>query len=447
MERAAGFVLDKCRQLGATSADVTIVSKSGIELKGRHGKFETVDAGLESDKVIVRAFVGHSSGSFEALSLTPAVLLDAVRRAVNYAQAKVRLSPVDECDGLPLPEQMATNMPQAAPLCPQLAALTPEQMIEMAIEAEAAAFEDPRVVSGEGAGMAGCGKERKEILYANSHGFMGRLSRQAMQLYVEAIARDGDDRQSNYGWDTKPRLHQLDSPAVVGRMAAQRATRLLNGKKIETAPMPVVFDPMTATLLLSQFIGAASGNAIYRKSSYLCDRIDEQVAASIVSITDDPFMEDGLGFSPFGDDGLAIAQRDIVVDGILRQYVLGTYAARKLGLDPNGGSKTNLFMHAGTTPLSDMIGSVERGLFVVGVNGHGPNNVNGDYSQAAEALLIENGQLTDQAVTGITIASKMLDIFRGIKMVGDRLEFRPMSFSSSTAAPPFLVESMTVGGK
>jgi PmbA protein len=210
---------------------------------------------------------------------------------------------------------------------------------------------------------------------------------------------------------------------------------------VDSQKCPVVFDQRMAADLIGKLARAADGTAIYRKSSFLVDKLGEMIANKEITIIDDPHMPGKLGSRPWGSEGLKLKKRTIVNAGRLEQFFLDGYAARKLETVPNGGAQSNLYLQPGKTSPQDIIRSVKNGLFLTGISGMGFNAITGDYSLGASGLWIENGELVF-AVDEITIASTLIDMLNAIEAVGNDLEFR-----SSVSSPTILVGRMTVGGK
>jgi PmbA protein len=223
--------------------------------------------------------------------------------------------------------------------------------------------------------------------------------------------------------------------------AARRALRSLGARKVDSQKCPVVFDQRMAANLLGKFAEAARGQSIFRKSSFLLDKLGTSVANTNITIVDDPFMPGGLGSYPWGEEGLRRTKRVIVDKGQLEQYFIDGYSARKLKTAPNGGSPSNLYIMPGNKTAAEIIGSVKNGLYLTSISGFGFNQTTGDYSLGAAGLWIVDGQLAFP-VDEITVASTMFDMFHAIEAVGNDLAFR-----SSISAPTLLIGSMTVGGK
>ncbi|MGH7896012.1 MAG: TldD/PmbA family protein, partial [Candidatus Binatia bacterium] len=306
----------------------------------------------------------------------------------------------------------------------------------------------PEITNSEGAEF-GCGGG--QVALASSAGFVGGYGSSSASLSVVPVAKRDGQMQRDYWYTTSRRLDGLDEAAAVGREAARRTLRRLGARRVATGEYPIVFDPDTAASLLRHLAGAISGSSLYRRASYLVDKLGEVVAAPGVTIVDDPLRPGGLASRPFDGEGVASSRRTIVEQGVLRSYLLDTYSARRLGLRTTGHaaraagdapavSPTNFYLEPGPHAPEAIIGSVKQGLYVTELIGFGVNPVTGDYSRGAVGLWIENGELT-YPVEEITIAGNLLDIFRGIAMLGNDVRFR-----SATVAPTLKIERMTVAG-
>jgi len=253
-------------------------------------------------------------------------------------------------------------------------------------------------------------------------------------------------------WYTAHRkLAGLEPPAEVGREAARRTLRRLGGRRPPTGECPVVFDPETAASLLRHLAGAIAGSALYRRMSFLLDRLGEQVASDTVTVVDDPLRPAGPASRPFDGEGVRQTRRTIVERGVLRSYLLDSYSARRLGMkttghaarsvgDAPGVAPTNFVLEPGPHRPEAIIGSVRSGLYVTELIGFGVNPVTGDYSRGAAGLWIENGELA-HPVEELTIAGNLRDMLRDIEMVGSDLRPR-----NAIAAPTLKIARMTVAG-
>ena len=229
--------------------------------------------------------------------------------------------------------------------------------------------------------------------------------------------------QRDAWYSSMRRAGDLASPEAVGRYAAERALSRLGSRKISTRTAPVLFESTLAAGLLGHFIQAISGGALYRKSTFLVDAMGKQVFPAHIRVHEDPYVPMGKGSSPFDEEGVTPQKRDIVRDGRVQGYVLGTYSARKLGMRTTGnaGGSHNLSLTSSQTRSGDDLDAMLRhlgtGLFVVELMGQGVNYVTGDYSRGASGFWVENGQIA-YPVQEITIAGSLPKMFKGIQAVG-----------------------------
>jgi PmbA protein len=333
--------------------------------------------------------------------------------------------------------------------------LSGPERIEWARRAEAAAITaDPRITNSDG-GSFDATTGRKAL--ANSRGFSGSYRSSYAGVSAAPLAKDANGQMQRDGWWSSARsFAHLDSPEAVGKEAARRTLRRLGARRVPTQRVPIVFAPETARTLIGSIFEAASGDAIWRGASFLAGKLGETIATSGLTIVDDntmllPTGAGGFGSSPFDDEGLA-SQRTVVLDkGVLRNYLLNTYTARKLGMKSThnaarglagtpGTGCGNLYLEAGSLTPEQIIGGVKAGLYVTSLMGFGTNLVTGDYSRGATGLWIENGQLT-HAVEEVTIAGNLGEMLRNVTEVGNDLVFR-----GSIASPTLRIDGMTIAG-
>src|SRR3989454_2009181 len=269
---------------------------------------------------------------------------------------------------------------------------------------------------------------------------------------VAPIAVQDGLMQRDYWYTVGRKLNRLDSPEAVGQEAGRRTVRRLGARKITTCRVPVVFEPEIAGSFLGNLCSAVNGYAIYKGASYLVGRLGERIAPDMVTVYDDGLMPGGLGSKPFDGEGLPTRKTAIVEQGILKNYLLDTYAARKLGLASTGNAArsvgeassvgaTNLYLAPGMATPEAIVRSVTRGLYVTELIGFGINMVTGDYSRGAVGFWIENGELA-YPVEEITIAGNLRDMWMGVEAIGNDLVFR-----GRIASPTVKIAEMTVAGE
>jgi PmbA protein len=436
-------LLAKVRQRGATEADLLIVETDSSTTQVRLREIESLKSAQER-RLHLRVLFGRRA----AATSTSDFSLRALERLVDETCAMAQATAPDEYLGLPASEAMLTAMPDLDLYDEAAQHLTVEEKIALVKRAEGAALDcDPRLTNSEGAGLD---THASQILYANTHGFVGAYRTSSFSLAVSPIAGDGHGMQRDSWYSVSRKFQQLEAPEAVGVTAAQRALRRLGARKVSTQEAPVVFDPDTAASLIRTLAGAAAGTSIYRGTSFLVNRLGEHVAADTVTVIDDGTIPAALGSRPFDGEGVATRRTVVLEHGVLRSYLLDTYCARRLGMASTGNAArdaagisvgtNNLYLVPGTYTPQEIIGSVKSGLYVTELIGFGINLVTGDYSRGAVGLWIENGALT-YPVEEITIAGNLNDMLRQVEMIGNDLAFR-----GRTAAPTLKIARMTIAG-
>ena len=320
-------------------------------------------------------------------------------------------------------------------------ALATEEAVEIARRCEAAAFAlSPAVRNSEGATVSA---QQTQFVFANSLGFMGGFPTSRHSVYLAVIAEDARGMQRDDWYSTSRVPDALADPEALGRYAGERALARLGARRLGTRQAPVLFEAPQAALLLGSFVAAASGGNLYRKTTFLGERLGEPVFAPGVTIEERPLEPRALASSPFDDEGVATRPRTVVRGGVLEGYFLGSYAARKLGMRSTGsaGGNHNLILVPDGPDFRGMLRRLDRGLLVTELLGHGVNLVTGDYSRGAAGYWVENGEIA-YPVEEITIAGNLKDMFRGIVAAGSDTVVRGSRCSGS-----ILLERMTIAGE
>lgn len=438
----AADLLEKVKRKGATAADVVAVEGDSASVQVRLGAVDRLSKAQEK-RLGLRVYFGHRSAGASTSDLAPAALDELVATTCALAQAVVE----DPYSGLPDASAMAQALPDLDLYDGQT--LPMDRMIELATRTEQAALAvDPRLSNSDGADFSTFGGR---TLFANSHGFSGEFRSSSFSAGVSPIAVQDGAMQRDYWYAVGRKFAQLDSPEIVGAEAGRRTIRRLGARKVATCRVPVVFDQEMAGSFLGNLCSAVNGYAIYKGASYLIGRLGERIAPDSVTVYDDGRMPGGLGSKPFDGEGLATRTNVIVERGVLKTYLLDTYAARKLNLASTGNASrsvgeapsvgsTNFYLAPGTSSPDAIIRSVTRGLYVTELIGFGINLVTGDYSRGAVGFWIENGELA-YPVEEITIAGNLKDMWLRVEEIGNDLVFR-----GRTAAPTVKIAEMTVAG-
>lgn len=427
-------ILDEAKQQGATAAEADIGTGAGLSVTTRLGEVEKIEH--EQDKGLgVTVFINHQKGNANSSDFSESAIKETVTAACNIA----RFASADEYAGLPDAELMATEVPELDLYHPW--EISPEEAIQLSADCEAIArAEDKRINNSDGTSI---NTYAGNHFYGNSHGFIDGWHWSSHTIDCTVIAETNQGMQRD-GWYSKARSKdKLQSIQDIGKEAAKRTIQRLDARKLSTRQCPVIFEAPIASGLFSAFISAISGGNLYRKASFLLDKIGEQVFAEHIHIHERPHLQGALGSTPFDNEGMATRNRDLIVDGILKSYVLSSYSARKLGLEPtaNAGGVHNLTIDTGNYNLNELIKQMDKGLLITDIIGFGVNQITGDYSRGASGFWVENGKL-QYPVEEITIAGNLIEMYKQIIHVGNDINPRGNILTGSV-----LVENMTVAGE
>ncbi|MBV8673251.1 MAG: TldD/PmbA family protein [Acidobacteriaceae bacterium] len=450
LQSLAADIVSKAVKAGATDAEVTIREGDEFSTTVRMGQVETLkESGSRAMglRVLIAAPNGHRVASTSSSDLTP----EGVGHLISGALALAMVTSEDPCGGLADANDFGKLEGDLELFHEDVYSLPTTERIDYARRAEAAALAvDARITNSDG-GSFDAYTGRK--IFANSRGFAGeyRASSCSISATPIAIGKNGE-MQRDYWYTYARSLKKLDTPESVGAEAAIRTLRRLDARRVRTQQAPVLLAPEIARSLIGSIFEAANGDAIYRGASFLAGHLGDKIAASSVTVIDDHTIVGGFGTSPFDGEGLP-SRRTVIVDrGVLTNYLLNTYTARKLGMKSTGNASRglagnpgtgagNLFLAAGNTPPETLLAGVESGLYVTELLGQGVNLVTGDYSRGASGLWIENGQLA-YPVQEITIAGNLQQMFQNITGIGDDLVFR-----GSVASPTLRIDGMTIAGE
>lgn len=433
LRELAARVLDLARQGGASAAETEVSEGGGLTVGVRHGEVETIEHNRDKG-VGVTVYLGQRRGHASTSDFSA----DALARTVDKALSIARFTAEDACAGLADADLLAVSPPELDLHHPWGVGV--EEARELARACEAAALEtDARITNSEGASLS---SQASHFVYANSLGFCAGYPSSRQSLSCAVIAEEGDSMQRDYWYTTARAASDLDDPLAVGRRAGERAARRLNGRRLSTRQCPVLFEAPIATGLIASFVSAVSGGHLYRKSSFLLDSLGTRVFPDFFQLLERPFLPRGLSSSPFDSEGVATRDRDVVRDGVLQGYFLGSYSARKLGLRSTGnaGGNHNLIVPPTGEDFAALLKKMDTGLLVTELLGHGLNMVTGDYSRGAAGFWVENGEIV-HPVEEVTVAGNLRDMFLGIVALGTDVETR-----GSRRVGSILVERMTVAG-
>jgi PmbA protein len=418
LQAVVADALAEARRLGASQAEADASLQQGLSVTVRLGEVETVE--YQRDRGLgVTVYFGQRKGSASTADLSPEAVRDTVAKACAFA----RHTAEDDCAGLADPALLARDPPDPGLDFPWN--ITPEAAVALALECEAAGRAvDARIANSEGASV---GSQRGVRVYGNSHGFLAGDCATSHSLSCVLLAGEGDDMQRDYWYDTARDPRDLAAAAAIGRTAGERTVARLGARRLPTGKAPVIFAPEVARGFIGHFVSAIRGGAQYRKATFLQGAAGRQVFPDWVRMDERPHLPKGLSTTFWDGEGVRTRDRTLVQGGALEGYLLGTYAARKLGLASTGnaGGVHNLLVEpsAGAPSQRELLRRMGRGLLVTELMGQGVNGVTGDYSRGATGYWIEDGAVA-YPVQEITIAGNLKDLYRDLVAIGGDIDPR-----------------------
>ena len=436
LQRLSGVaqrLLEQARAAGASQAEVSCNEDSGLAVNVRMGEVETVEATRDRG-IAVTVYFGQRKGSASTADLRE----DSLAATVAQACAIARFTEDDAAAGLADAELMAATQREFDGWHPW--DIDAQGAIDLALASEQAGRDsDPRIGNSDGASV---NTNASISVYANSHGFLGGERGTSHSIGCALIAGEGDAMQRDSWYSVALAASDLEQADAIGRKAAQRTLERLDPRQLPTGEVPVLFAAEMARSLVGHYLGAVSGGALYRKASFLLDSAGTRVFPDWFGIDELPFLARGFRSAAFDAEGVATRESPLVLGGVVQRYVLGSYSARKLGLQTtaNAGGVHNLQLHANAGDLESMLRGMGRGLLVTELMGQGVNPITGDYSRGAAGFWVEGGRIA-YPVDGITIAGNLKQVFAAIEAVGTDVDPR-----SHIRTGSILVGRMTVAG-
>ena len=434
LEQMVEDLLTEAKKQGASAAEAGVSSDTGLSINVRMGEVETIEH-TRDQGLGVTVFMGQRKGTASTTDFSPQAVRDTVRAACNIASHTTE----DPYSGLADAELMARDLPDLDLYHPW--DIDVEAAIELGAACEDAALKlDARISNSEGASVS---SHNGLQVYGNSHGFIGGYPSSRHSLSCAVVGVQDHAMQRDYWYTTARRADDLEAAAAVGRRAGERTLARLGARRISTRQAPVLFQADVAVSLLRSFTAAVNGSALYRHSTFLLDHLGRQVFPEFVRIRENPLLVRGLASAPFDSEGVATRAQDFVLDGVLTGYVLGSYSARRLGMQTTGnaGGVRNLSIEPGQLSLEDLLTTMDSGLLVTEMMGHGVNMVTGDYSRGAAGFWVENGEI-QFPVEEVTIAGNLKQMFSQLVAIGSDEEKR-----GSIRTGSWLIERMTIAGE
>lgn len=446
LRQLARDIVQRAMRGGATAAECVIREGDEFSTLVRLGQVETLkESG--SKAIGVRVFNGKRAASTYSSDFSR----EGLDRMLSSALELSKITSEDPFGGIPDASQLGALTDDLDLYSADVYSLPGEERISYARRTEKAALDfDPRIKNSDGGSFDAATGHK---ILANSHGFVGEYQRSYCSIAAVPIAQaENGAMQRDYWYSVARSLGRLESPERVGKVAAERTLRRLGARKVKTAHVPVVFDPLVATSILDHIFEGVNGDSVYRGASFLAGKLGQKIAGDRVTVIDDGTMRGGFGSSPFDGEGIPTRRTVVIENGVLKSYLLNTYTAKKLGLQTTGNASRglagtpgigpgNYFLQPGTRTPKEIISEIKEGLYVTEFLGHGANLVTGDYSRGASGLWISGGELA-YPVEEITVAGNLKELFFNIVEIGNDLEFR-----GAMACPTIRVEGLTVGGE
>ena len=446
LKEVAVDVVKRAMAGGASAAEAVVREGNEFSTVVRMGQTETLkESGGRA--IGVRVFIGKRAASTYSSDLAPA----ALDQMVTSALALAKVTSEDPHAGLPEAGQFGSITGDLQLFHQDVYSLSTADRIDYARRAEKAALSaDKRISNSEGGSFDAADGHK---VLANSYGCVGEYRNSYCSVAAVPVAQgDGGAMQRDYWFSVARTLKKLEPAEEVGKIAAQRTLRRLGARKVKTAKVPIVLDPLMSRTILEHIFEAVNGDSVYRGASFLAGKLGQKVAGENIHVIDDGTIVGGFGSSPFDGEGIPTRRTTVIESGVLKSYLLNTYTARKLGMQTTGNASRglagnpgigvgNFFLQPGTKKPKDIIGGIQEGLYVTELLGFGVNLVTGDFSRGASGLWISGGELT-YPVEEITVAGNLRDMLMNVSEIGDDLEFR-----GSVAAPTLRIDGLTVAGE
>jgi PmbA protein len=431
LKSKASYCLDLAKKLGATDASVTVGNSISESVSFRN---RVLDESNRSDSlaISIETYIGKKRSSISSSNL----LDENLKTLISKCFETTKITPEDEFNSLPDKDLLAGEIKNLNLY--DESHLENDKKIDYLRELEEVASIDKKIVNTE----SGFTENKSNFILANSDGFCNGYRSSSFSASCVTVAKDENSMERDYEFTSKCHLNDIIDPKNLGKIAAEQTIKKLSPKKIGSDKISIIFDKRIAKGLLSSFASAISSSAIARGTSFLKDKIDQQIFSSSINIFDKPDLVKGMGSQCFDSEGVKSEALKLVERGFLKEYLVDTYSGKKLNLRSNGrsGGSTNLYFENGQISFEELLKIHSRSLYITETIGHGTNLVTGDYSVGANGFLVENGELK-YPVSEITIAGNFNDMFKSITLAND------LDFKYSVNSPTMMIEGMTVAGK
>ena len=404
----------------------------GFTVTCRSGNVESIEHHQDT-LMSVTVYSDYRKGSASTNNLSEESISSVIQKAENISKN----TQPDECQGLPSENYTKDESKDLEIYYPM--DLKIEDVIDLTNECESEAFKtDKRISNSEGSSFS---YSTNQHILLNTKGAFGSFNSTNYNLSCIVLAKEKKLMERDYWYSSVRDFKKLESVKQIGNMAAKRTVSRLGAKNISTRVCPVIFSPEMAVSLISNFLSAINGEAIYKKSSFLLGKLNEQIFPEFIHIKEEPHLSNGPGTRPYDSEGVLTFKKDIIKDGLLKTYLLDTYSARKLKSKSTGnGVLTNIIIDSNDKLESNIISTLDDGIYITEMMGSGANILTGDYSRGAFGYLIKNGEI-QYPVNGITVASNLVQMFKNIVSLGDDVDMRNRITSGS-----MMINDVTIGG-
>ena len=434
LEQTTQLAIELIKQQKVSDFEISVGKSSGVSTTVRLSNVETLQYHLDTS-FNVSVYIGKNKGQATSVDLSKASLKNAIESACLIA----KYTQEDPFNGLAPSERMAWDSPNLDLYYPWN--LDAKQSIEIAKECEQIALEQSEINNSDGAELSSF---EGESIYANSNGLIANLKSSRHSLYCSLIAKRGDEMQTAYEYSVAIDSNDLTAPSKIGLEAARLTQEKLGSRHLGPQKCPIIFTSRQSSGIFSQLLGALSGSRQYKKTSFLLESLGSKVLPESISIYEDPLKLKTLGSRAFDQDGVLKQKQFFVEKGIVSSYLMGQYSANQMGLEStaNAGGVSNCCVNSNFDGgITELTKSMDRGLIVTDLMGHGVNATTGDYSRGASGFWVENGEIK-YPVSGITIAGNLKDMLKNIVSIASDVDFRSNLKVGST-----LISEMTISGE
>ena len=434
LEQTTQLAIELIKQQKVSDFEISLAKSSGVSTTVRLSNVETLQYHLDTS-FNVSVYIGKNKGQATSVDLSKASLKNAIESACLIA----KYTQEDPFNGLAPSERMAWDSPNLDLYYPWN--LDANKSIEIAKECEQIALEQSEINNSDGAELSSF---EGESVYANSNGLIANLKSSRHSLYCSLIAKRGDEMQTAYEYSVAIDSNDLTAPSKIGLEAARLAQEKLGSRHLGPQKCPIIFTSRQSSGIFSQLLGALSGSRQYKKTSFLLESLGSQVLPESISIYEDPLKLKTLGSRAFDQDGVLKKKQFFVKEGIVSSYLMGQYSANQMGLEStaNAGGVSNCCVNSNFDGgITELTKSMDRGLIVTDLMGHGVNATTGDYSRGASGFWVENGEIK-YPVSGITIAGNLKDMLNNVVSIASDVDFRSNLKVGST-----LISEMTISGE